>query len=147
MDTIKRLKWPLIVGAVALACWLCSSAGTEFMLHQYSKAQPGENADRDKRDEAGLSRLAGFLIFTFQYEKAAAVMEESISRYSMSGANYWFNMYRRVKCYEKMNDPRTAASLLDQVIGANASQFDERVPTNEALELRAEKMKELNGLS
>jgi len=143
---LSGLKWPLIIAVIVLIGWLMSSGGVNFMVNKFSAATPGNDIERDKTDEAGLSKVAGYLLFLWRYEKAAAVMELSMDRYGEVGANYWHNYYRLVKCYEKMKDYQRSYNILQELIAVNASQFDDRVPENDNLSLRATKLKEVHEL-
>lgn len=143
---LSGLKWPAIILVIAGVVWLMSSGGVSWMEQNFMKATPGVDAAKDKTDEAGLTRLGGYLLTLWRYEHAARVMEAAIARYDINGANYWYNHYRLVKCYEKMGDYQRAYNVLKQLAGATAHQYDKRVPENDNLSLRASKLKELHEL-
>lgn len=143
---LSGLKWPLIIGFVVLIGWLGTSGGVNYMHGNFTKAVPGTDAERDKVDEAGLSRLGGYCMMTFQYEKAKNMMEESLSRYGEGGANYWYNLYRLVKCYEKLGNYQEAYNILISLSNADAQTHDDRVPGRDNLAQRAEKLKEVHEL-
>jgi tetratricopeptide (TPR) repeat protein len=143
---LSGLKWPLIIGVVVLVGWLGSSGGVNYMYGNFTKAVPGTDAEKDKVDEAGLTRLGGYCMMTFQYAKAKDIMEMSLSRYAEGGANYWYNLYRLVKCYEKLGNYQEAHDILISLSNADAQTKDERVPNRDNLALRAGKLKEVHEL-
>lgn len=143
---LSGLKWPVIILVIVAVGWLCTSGGVNFMVNNFTKATPGEDEKRDKTDEAGLTRVAGFLMKTFRYEWALDVMEQAMDRYGEDGANYWYNKYRTAKCYEKIEDYQRSHTILQELIAANAHDLDERVPENDNIKLRAEKLKETHEL-
>lgn len=143
---LSGLKWPLIILVVVVVGWLLSSGGVSWMEKNFTKATPGQNTTRDKTDEAGLSRLGGYCLYLWRYERAAGLFESAIDRYGEDGANYWYNLYRLAKCYEKMERYQDSYDVLEQLITANASQYDDRVPENDNLSLRANKLKEVHEL-
>jgi hypothetical protein len=51
-----------------------------------------------------------------------------------------------VKCAEKLEDYRKAVDILEELMDANASSIDSRVPENDNLKLRSEKLIELHEL-
>jgi hypothetical protein len=146
---LSGLKWPIIIALVVLLGWLGTGPGISWMQGNFEKATPGEDATKDETDEAGLTRLAGYALWTFQYEKALEIMESAISRYDKNGKNYWFNQYRLVKCYEKRGTQegyQAAYNILRALEQADAEQFDDRVPNRDNLSLRAAKLKEVHDL-
>ncbi len=143
---LSGLKWPLIILIVALVVWLGSSGGVNYMVNNFTKSTPGADPQRDKVDEAGLTRVAGYLMFLLRWERAKDVLETVINRYGNSGANYWYNMYRLAKCYEKLGRYQEAYNILRDLAQINAHQYDERVPEFDNLNLRANKLKEVHDL-
>jgi tetratricopeptide (TPR) repeat protein len=143
---LSRLKWPVIILVVVGVAWLLSSGGINFMVNHYTKAVPGQDMAKDKSDEAGLSRLGGFQLMLFRYENAAAIIQVAMDRYGTAGANYWNNLYRMAKAYDRMGQYQASYNVLQQLIAANASQYDKRVPENSNLTLRASKLKEVHEL-
>ena len=143
---LSGLKWPLIIGVVVLVGWLGSSGGVNFMVSSFTKATPGADAERDKIDEAGLSRVSSYLIHTFQYRKCGQVLELAINRYGQRGPNYWNNLSRMVTCYEKTGQFQKAYNTLQTLMNANASSIDPRVPNNDVLRLKANKLREVHEL-
>ena len=135
---LSFLKWPLIIGVIALIVWLGSSSGVNFMFNKFTASTPGQDAERDAVDEAGLSRLGGYCLRLLKYQKAMHIFETACARYP-EGKNYWYNTYRVVKCAEKLKDYGTAVAILKELMAVNANQYDTRVPTNDALSLRAER--------
>ena len=140
---LSGLKWPLIIVIVVGIGWLGSSGGVEWMIKQSIKATPGADATQDVRDEARLSKVGGYVLTLWRYEKAAEVFQMCFDRYGTSGANYWYNRYRLVKCLEKMEDYQGAYNVLKELLAAQAWTYDKRVPEFDNLNLRASKLKEL----
>lgn len=143
---LSRLKWPVIILVVVGVAWLLSSGGVNFMVNHYTKAVPGQDSAKDISDEAGLSRLGGFQLMLFRYENAAAITQVAMDRYGTAGANYWNNLYRMAKVYDRMGQYQASYNVLQQLIASNASQYDKRVPQNSNLTLRASKLKEVHEL-
>ena len=143
---LSGLKWPLIIVVVVGIGWLLSSGGVNWMESNFTKATPGEDEARDATDEAGLTRLAGYLLYMFRYEKALAVMKQSCQRYGETGKNFWYNRYRMAKCHEKLKNYQEAYNILKRLENVDARQFDERVASRDALALRAQKLKEVHSL-
>ena len=142
---LSRLKWPLIIFIVAAIGWLGTAGGVSWMENKFSQGTPGANAEQDAANEMGLSRLGGFLLKTFRYARAEEVFQKAMDRYP-TGSEYWYNMYRQVKVKEKLGKQAEAVQLLKQLIAANANSIDSRVPENDNLNLRAEKLIEVNEL-
>ena len=143
---LSGLKWPLIILIVIGIGWLLSSGGVNYMINNFTEATPGEDLERDKIDEAGLTRVGGYLLMLWRYEKAAQVFRTAINRYGEDGANYWYNIYRLAKCLDRMDQYQKSYNRLQELIKANASQYDDRVPNNDNLSLRAQKLKEIHEL-
>ena len=139
------LKWPFIIALVVLAGWLLSNGGVNYMYGNFIDDPVGVSAEKDAANESGLSRLGGYCLRLFKYDKAMVIFQTALERYP-EGNHRWYNQYRMAKCAEKMGNPAQAVSLLQVLIAANASQFDNRVPTNENLQLRVEKLIEVNDL-
>ncbi len=142
---LSFLKWPIIIGVVVLVGWLGSSGGVNYMFNKFTADTPGVSAERDTVNEAGLSRLGGYCLKLFKYEKAMLAFQTAIERFP-NGANRWYNEYRMVKCAEKMEDYAGAVRILKGLMANSASQYDDRVPANEVLNLRAEKLIETHNL-
>ncbi len=140
---LSGLKWPLIILVIIGIGWLASSGGVNYMIKNFTKATPGQDIQRDKADEAGLSRIAGYLITLLRWERAKNVIELTINRYGDSGANYWYNLYRLARCYEKLERYQEAYNILRDLAQINAHQYDNRVPEYDNLNLRSQKLKEL----
>ncbi|HOV32480.1 MAG TPA: hypothetical protein PLX23_03855 [Candidatus Hydrogenedens sp.] len=143
---LSGLKWPVIILVIIGICWLASSGGVNYMIKNFTKAVPGQDIQRDKADEAGLSRIAGYLITLLRWERAKNVIELTINRYGDSGANYWYNLYRLARCYEKLGRYQEAYNILKDLAQINAHQYDNRVPEYDNLNLRSQKLKELHEL-
>ncbi|MEA3366307.1 MAG: hypothetical protein U9Q79_11770 [Candidatus Hydrogenedentes bacterium] len=142
---LSRFKWPIIILLVIGVFWLLSSPGINFLHKKFTSVTPGEDAKMDKAAEAGLSRLGGFLIKTFRYEKGFQVLTDASTMYP-EGANYWYNQYRMAKCLEKMDRVNEALQILDGLYAENIHAVDERVPPRDVLKLRIDKLQEVHGL-
>jgi len=142
---LSRFKWPIIILLVIGVFWLLSSSGINFMHNKFTKVTPGEDAKVDKATEAGLSRLGGFLIKTFRYEKGFEVLTDASTMYP-EGANYWYNQYRMAKCLEKMDRVNEALQILNDLHAQDIHAVDERVPPQDVLKLRIDKLQEVHGL-
>ena len=142
---LSGLKWPIILAVVIGGIWLLSSGGTNFMIKNFTKAQPGADPARDKTDEAGLSRIGGFLMKTFRYEKAFEVFDTAATRYP-NGANVLYNRYRMAKCAEKMEKYNLSVNILESLMAMDAHSIDDRVPPRDILRPRAEKLIEVHEL-
>ncbi|HQH52842.1 MAG TPA: hypothetical protein PKY01_10490 [Candidatus Hydrogenedentes bacterium] len=144
---LSRFKWPIIILIVIGVFWLLSSPGINFLHKKFTSVKPGEDAKVDKATEAGLSRLGGFLIKTFRYEKGYEVLTDACNMYPEGvGANYWYNQYRMAKCLEKMDRVREALQILDFLYANDIHAVDERVPPQDVLKLRLDKLQEIHGL-
>lgn len=142
---LSFLKWPIIIGVVVLIGWLGSSGGVNYMFTKFTADTPGTDAQKDEVNEAGLTRLGGYCLMLFKYDKAMSIFETAISRYPQ-GKNVWYNKYRMVKCAEKLNQNDKAVAIMKELMATNASQQDNRVPDNDNLRLRSEKLIEVNEL-
>ena len=143
---LSGLKWPAIILAVVAVCWLGSSGGVNYMVSKYTKATPGQDAARDKTDEAGLTRVGGYLMFLSNYGKAAAVMDLAVQRYSTNGANYYYNQFRLARCLEKLGRMQESYNILSDLTDIDAKQYDDRIPNQDVLRTRASQLKEVNNL-
>lgn len=141
---LSGLKWPIIILVVVGIGWLLSSGGVEYMVNSFTKATPGQDVERDRIDEAGLSRVGGYLLFMWRYERAMQVLQTAVGRYGPAGANYWFNLYRIALCLDRLGRYQESHNVYQQVIAATGSQHDNRVPNNDALRLKAAKQKEMH---
>ena len=142
---LGQLKWPLIAVIVILGAWLISDPGVNYMYNRFTREAPGVDAERDKANEAGLSRLGGFLLKTFRYERAQDVFQRSLQLFP-EGENALYNHYRLAKCAEKLNNPQEAIRILRELRDIDAHSMDERVPDGDTLKLRADKLMEMYDL-
>lgn len=143
---LSGLKWPLIIGVVLFIGWLGTSGGVNWMVNNATKAQPGVDAKRDELDEATLTRVGGYLLYLWRYDRAREVMETAIARYGTAGKNYYYNYYRIVACYERVQRYQCAYNVLQELIAMQAWNYDARVPDLDNLSLRASKLKEVHEL-
>ena len=142
---LSGLKWPIIIVVVVGVGFLATSPGVNYMVTKFTTAVPGTDVERDKIDEAGLTRVGGYTMYLFQYSKAMAIMNMAIERYGPTGANYWYNRYRIVRCLEKQGQYEAAHGVLEDLIANDAKQYDDRVPNVDNLRQRATKLKAVHG--
>ncbi|HDP34578.1 MAG TPA: hypothetical protein ENN29_05655 [Candidatus Hydrogenedentes bacterium] len=143
---LSGLKWPLIIVVIVGIAFLASSPGVNYMVNNFTKAAPGQDPERDRIDEAGLTRVGGYLMYLWHYERAMAVMQMAIDRYGPEGANYWYNKYRIARCLDRLHRYKASYDVLQELINVEASQYDNRVPGNDNLRARAAKLKEVHEL-
>ena len=143
---LSGLKWPAIILVVVAVGWLASSGGVNYMVTNFTKSAPGADAAKDKTDEAGLTKVGGYLMYLLRYEKAAEVMNLSIARYGTNGKNYYYNQYRVAKCLEKQGHMQESYNILRDLTDIDARQYDDRIPNRDVLAARALKLKEVNNL-
>lgn len=142
---LSGLKWPLIIAVIVALGWLFTSGGVNWMVGNFTKATPGMDAEQDKVDEAGLSRVGGYLLVMWKWEKARDVFDTAVFRYP-DGANYYYNLYRLGRCEERMNNNQAMLDILRELIADDAHSIDARVPRTNNLKSQAEKLKEMYGL-
>ena len=142
---LSRFKWPIIILVVIGVFWLLSSPGIEFMHNRFTSVTPGQDEKVDRATEAGLSRLGGFLVMTFRYEKGYQVLTDASTMYPQ-GQNFWHNQYRMAKCLEKMGRVPQALLTLDMLYANNIHALDSRIPPRDVLKLRIDKLQEVHGL-
>ncbi len=143
---LSGLKWPIIIVVIVGVGFLASSPGINYMVNNFTKATPGQDEERDKIDEAGLTRVAGYLLYLWRYERSLAVMQLAIDRYGPDGANYWYNKYRMARCLDRLERYQQSYNVLQELMAADAQQYDSRVADNDTLRLRASKLKEMHNL-
>lgn len=137
------LKWLVIILVVVGVGWLFTSGGINYMDKKFSG--PAADPEMAKVNEAGLSKLGGFLLGTFRYDRARDVFERAIHTYPQ-GDNALYNYYRLVKCYEKLGRYRDAADTLGYLSNIDAHTKDDRVPESSNLDLRRAKLIEVHEL-
>lgn len=140
---LSFLKWPIIILVVVGIGFLFTSPGVNWLVNGYTKSTVGENAAKDMSDESGLTRVGGYLLYTWQYQKAYNVMNLAVQRYGANGRNYHYNLYRMARCLDRLERYKESYDILQLLIQANASEFDGRVADNDNLHLRASKLKEM----
>lgn len=143
---LSGLKWPVIILVLVGIFWLGTSGGVNYMVSRYTSHVAGQNPLQDATDEAGLTRVGLYLVSTLQFAKAAYVIQLALDRYGQNGANYWINVYRLATCMDRLGQYQRAYDLLQILIGANAEQYDERIPNVDVLRARAAKLKEVHEL-
>lgn len=142
---LSGLKWPIIIAVVIGLGWLASSGGVNFMFKKFTSDQPGADAQKDATNEAGLSRLGGYCLMLMKYEKARDIFDTAVQRYP-DGKNRLYNEYRIVRCAEKLGSYKRAADILKRLYNMNAHELDPRVPENDVIMLRCEKLIETHQL-
>jgi len=142
---LSFLKWPAILGAIALIGWLASSGGVNYMYNKFTTGAPGANAEMDAVNEAGLCRLGGYCLTLFKYEKAKDIYHTALTRYP-EGKNKWWMQYQMARCAENLEEYQACVDLLRDLILNEANSKDERVPNNDNLRLRIDKLVEMHEL-
>jgi len=142
---LSKLKWPIVIAVVLGLGWLMTSPGIDY-LHRKFTRDPGDDLNKAEMNEAGLSRLGGFLLMTFRYEKAQAVLEDALDLYP-DGKNYYFNYFRLARVKENLGDYQAACDILKDLMDSKAHyNFDQRVPNNDVLSLRRNRLLETHEL-
>lgn len=131
---LSKAKWIVLIGIVLALGWLVTEPGISY-LHRRFSADPGGDARRAEMNEAGLSRLGGFLMMTLRFSWAERVFEDALRLYP-EGKNSRYNLYRLAKMKEKRGDYRASVRILARLMAENAHAIDDRVPTNDVLTLR-----------
>ena len=142
---LSWMKWPLIIIVVVGIGWLLSAGGVDYMEGRYTKATPGDDEDKDISDEAGLSRLGGYMLATFRYQKAYGLYKKAVTRYP-DGKNYWYNYYQMARCAERLEKYAEANDILHMLQDNDADSEDQRVPDNDTLRLRIQKLEGVHEL-
>jgi hypothetical protein len=148
---LSKVKWVVIIAVLAGGVWLFTGKGVDAVYDKATAALPGNDLGQDAVDEAMLSKWAGFLMATFQIEKAKHFYIAAIERYDgqgeqPQGKNYWYNVYQLARCHEKMGEWEDACRLLYECWKVDADKIDERVKDNDTIRLRMEKMIEMHEL-
>lgn len=144
---LSGLKWPLILVVIVGVGWLGTKGGVAWMYGKFTEATPGVDLDQDLRDEAGLTRLGGYTFHLWQWERTIDILETAINRYGENAPNYWYNMERLASCYDRVGEFQISYDILQELMRANAHEIDDRVPNFDALNLRANKLKEMYELN
>ena len=142
---LSFLKWPIILGVIALVVFLASNSGVNFMVKKFSADTPGVDIKKDEINEAGLSRVGGYCLRLVKFQKANEIFNLAVSRYP-NGKNALYNKYRMIRCAEKMGEFQRAVNIMRELIAVNASTVDSRVADNDNLRLRSEKLIEMHEL-
>jgi tetratricopeptide (TPR) repeat protein len=140
---VSKLIWALVIVAVVGGGWLLTSGGVNYMYNNATKATVGQDASKDETDEAALSKWGGFLLSTFQYEKAQKFYQTAVDRYP-AGKNFWWNCYQLARAEEKLKNYEKSVQILTMLRDQNADAQDERVPDFDNLNLRINKLRELH---
>jgi tetratricopeptide (TPR) repeat protein len=143
---LSKVKWVLIIVVVVGGGWLVTQGGMDYMFEKATKNLPGNDPEQDVLDEATLSKYGGFLLTTFRYKQAKVFYEAAIQRYDTKGKNYYFNNLQLARCEEKLENYREAVTILDNLYGVDADQYDERIPNQDKLKLRIMKLVEMHEL-
>ena len=139
---LSKVKWVVIAAVVIGVGWLLTSGGINWVYNNATKDTPGVDANKDKANEATLSRYGGFLLMTFRYERAKKFYQTAIDRYP-EGQNVWWNLYQKARCEEHLDNIKGSADILYTLWLNDADQFDERVPDKATLRLRLDKLVEM----
>ena len=140
---LSRLKWPLIIIVGVGAIWLLTDPGVKFLRNHFNQGEVGPDPKKDEYNEAGLSKLAGFLMLTFRYKDAEQVLLEAMEKYP-EGVHYFHNKYRLAKCVEKQGRYDECVDILVELRDENAHQYDEQnVPEPDILQARIDKLIEM----
>ena len=142
---LSKIKWVFIAAVVIGGGWLVTEGGITWVYNNATEASPGTDPEKDKSDESTLSRYGGFLLTTFRYERAKKFYQAAIDRYP-DGDNLWWNYYQMARCEERLFNYQRAADILHMLWTENADQYDERVPDVATLQLRLDKLIEVNDL-
>jgi len=142
---LSKVKWVFIAVVVLGVGWLVTEGGIEWMYNRATAATPGENEARDKTDEMTLTRYGGFLLQTFRYEDAKRFYTAAINRYP-AGENRYYNRFQLARVEEKLGNYQAAIDLLYSLYEIDADQFDERVDSRQQLQLRIQRIAEVNDL-
>ena len=147
---LSFLKWPIIILVVVGGGWLLTEGGTNWMYSKLKSQSIGQDETQDAATEASLSRLGGYLIMTFRYDKCADVIEYTTTNFYPGGPggarHYYHNLYRLAKCREKQGRYQESIQILRDLAYGNAHELDGRVPEFDQLRLRGEKLMETHDI-
>lgn len=142
---LSKLKWPIIIIVVVGGIWLISDGGINYMYNRFS-SDPGGDAKRAELNEAGLTKLSSWLMMTMRFGKAEQVLTTAVDMYP-DGKNSRFNLYRLARAKEKLGRWQESIDILQALMNENAHEtFDDRIPTNDELLLRKNKLLETHEL-
>lgn len=142
---LSRLKWPLVIIVVVFLGWLLTEPGVRALRNHFNQGEVGADAKKDEYNEAGLSKLAGFLMLTFRYASAEQVLLDAMEKYP-EGVHFLHNRYRLAKCVEKQGRYDECVDILVDLRDMNAHQYDEEVPEPDILQTRIDKLIETHEL-
>ncbi len=142
---LSWLKWLAIVLVVFGLGWLVTAGGVNYMYKSATSGTVGVDAGKDKINEAKLSKYGGFLMATFRYEGAEKFYDTAIRRFP-AGANYYWNRYQLARALEKQDEIQQAVEHLLYLYDNDGNSHDSRVPNQDTLKLRIQKLIEVNQL-
>jgi tetratricopeptide (TPR) repeat protein len=142
---LSWLKWLVIVLVIFGVGWLVTAGGVNYMYNRATAGAVGVDAGKDKVNEATLTRYGGFLLSTFRYEGAKKFYNAALQRYP-SGNNRFWNRYQLARCHEKLDEMEESVNLLLYLHDEDANQYDSRIPNQDTLKLRIQKLIEVNQL-
>ena len=142
---LSKLKWFVIILVVFGGGWLVTSGGISYMYNRATADTPGTDANKDKVNEATLTRYGGFLLSTFRYEQSKKFYIAAVQRYP-AGANRYWSRYQLARVHEKLDENAESVNLLLGLWNEDANQYDNRVPNRDTLKLRIQKLIEVNQL-
>ncbi len=140
---LSKLKWLVIILVVFVGGWLVTAGGVNYMFKRATSGTPGMDANKDKVNEATLTRYGGFLLSTFRYEQSKKFYNEAVQRFP-AGANRYWNRYQLARVHEKLDEEEESVVLLLGLWEDDANQYDHRVPNQDTLKLRIQKLIEVN---
>ena len=142
---LSKLKWAVVILVVFGGGWLATEGGVNWAYNRATAATPGQDEAKDRSDEATLARYGGFLLATFRYERAKTFYDTALNRYPAGKNNYWIR-YQLARCEDKLGNIQREVDLLFGLYEIDADQFDERIPGQNELALRIQKLVEVNDL-
>jgi hypothetical protein len=142
---LSKVKWVVIVAVVLGVGWLATSGGISYMYTKATSDTPGADVNKDKVNEATLTRYGGFLLSTFRYDQAKKFYVAAVQRYPAGNNRYW-NRYQLARAHEKLDENAESVGLLLGLWEEDANQYDHRVPNKDTLKLRIQKLIEVNQL-
>ena len=142
---LSKLRWPVVILIIAGFIWLVSSPGMRFFYERYANAPVGQSAEEDRKNEAGLSWVGGFLLRTLRYEFADEVLTFAVEVYP-NGENRLANEYKLSIVANRLGDYQRSVDILHELSRLNASTIDDRVPGNDRLNADALKLVEIHDL-
>ena len=143
---MSKIVWLVVIVAIVGGGWLLTGSGMDKMYENATSSMPGNDPEKDKVDEATLSKYAQYNLTLFRYEKAKQFYTAALERYGTNGANYWWNVYQLARVEEKLENYPDTIELLYLLWVNDGDQFDERVPNRDTLQRRITTLCEVNDI-